>query len=312
MVLAPGKMYRPTEISLNSSEPAVYVVEQFNHRISKWNFTSSMFDFTLDPTWGTNGDGTTGQAGPVSSPTDDTLDHPTGIAYDDTNDILIVSDTNHNRLRIIDPADGSFLGSVGQGGRGINDFYKPVGIVYDTIHDILFVADELNHRVKQYDGGNPPTNPEVLDSPTPLPFNRPSSVMFQTADSLFVGDSVTNVLSRYDMDPVVFQEQIGQAGSSGAVDEWFFPGNGQVYNEGTGQVYCTNIRSNQLRNLNGTTVTDQYTNPGRGDGQLYWPEAAIRASAGITYTFVANTRNNRIEVFSNFDTFETNFGSPYA
>ena len=134
MVLVAGKMYRPTDVTVDIATNSVYVVEQFNHRISKWDYTDNDFDFTLDASWGSNGDGTSGQGGPIGDggSTDNSLYRPSGIAFDGTR--LVVTDTFHNRLRTLAIADGAFIDSVGQGGRGDNDFYHPAGI---AVNDAL-------------------------------------------------------------------------------------------------------------------------------------------------------------------------------
>ena len=48
MTLQAGKMYRPTDVAFDAQDNTVYVVEQFNHRVSKWNYTPGEFTFTID------------------------------------------------------------------------------------------------------------------------------------------------------------------------------------------------------------------------------------------------------------------------
>ena len=65
MVLVAEKMYRPTDVAVDVATNSVYVVEQFNHRISKWDYTDMNYDFTLDASWGSNSDGTSGEGAPI-------------------------------------------------------------------------------------------------------------------------------------------------------------------------------------------------------------------------------------------------------
>jgi len=51
MVLDAGKMYRPSDVAFGGTG-IVFVVEQFNHRVSKWTYTQPSYTFTLDTTWG--------------------------------------------------------------------------------------------------------------------------------------------------------------------------------------------------------------------------------------------------------------------
>lgn len=53
MPLVAGKMYRPTDVAVDIANDSVYVVEHFNHRISKWTYSPGAtppanFVFTLD------------------------------------------------------------------------------------------------------------------------------------------------------------------------------------------------------------------------------------------------------------------------
>ena len=45
--LVPGKMFRPTDLAVTPDDDAVFVVEQFNHRISKWLYVPGNFNFSL-------------------------------------------------------------------------------------------------------------------------------------------------------------------------------------------------------------------------------------------------------------------------
>ena len=53
MVLDAGKMYRPSDVAFGGAG-IIFVVEQFNHRVSKWTYTQPSYTFTLDGTWGSN------------------------------------------------------------------------------------------------------------------------------------------------------------------------------------------------------------------------------------------------------------------
>jgi len=181
MVLVAGKMYRPTDVAVDVATNSVYVVEQFNHRISKWDYTDTNYEFLIDPTWGSNGDGTSGEGAPVTGVTDNALYRPSGIVFDGTR--LVVTDTFHNRIRTLAAVDGAWIGSTGQGGFTINDFYHPFGIATDG--NTLVIADELNNRAVKYTVAATPTTPVLLPAPTPLGFNRPHGVSFDVTNGFF-------------------------------------------------------------------------------------------------------------------------------
>jgi len=171
MTLVAGKMYRPSDVTVDISDNSVFVVEQFNHRISKWDYVNSSYTFTLDTSWGSNSDGTSGEGGPIGDggPNDNSLYRPTGIAFDDTNDRLYVTDTFHNRLRTLVASTGLFTVSTGTGGFDADQFYRPAGIATNgvTTPSTIVIADELNRRVVKYSiSGGVPDTPIVLEDPS--------------------------------------------------------------------------------------------------------------------------------------------------
>jgi hypothetical protein len=313
MVLDPGKMYRPTDVAFDVANKSVFVVEQFNHRISKWDYTASNFDFVLDGSWGSNSDGTSGEGGPIGDggSTDNSLYRPTGIVFE--NSRLVVTDTFHNRIRTLTASSGEFIdsGSVGEGGSGINDFYHPAGIATDN--SILVIADELNHRAVRYTVGDTPSAPAELDTPNPLAFNRPHGVIFEATNNFFmVTDSFNGVISRYDTAATTFLAQFGAPGTTGT--DLFFPGSGHGILTGNATTAFADTRNNILKTVATDTIANTTnTSPGTGPGDLYYPESVSSFQDTSNYVLAANTLNNRVEAYSNIAaalTFEVNFGSP--
>lgn len=307
MVLDPGKMYRPSGIAVDIATNSVYVVEQFNHRISKWDYTDTNYDFTLDVAWGSNGDGTSGVGAPVTGVTDNALYRPTGIVFDGTR--LVVTDTFHNRIRTLNTSTGAWLGSTGQGGDGTSDFYHPAGIATDGTN--LVIADELNNRAVRYTSADTPITPIILADPTPLPFNRPHGVTYDGIN-FTVTDSYHGVISRYDA-TFVFFAQSGTPGTEGL--ELFFPGSGNGILGGITLTAFADTRNNNLKTLLfGTIAGTTGTTAGTENGQLYFPETVESfVDAATNYVIAANTLNNRVEAYSNIAsalTFQANFGTP--
>lgn len=214
-ILEPGKMYRPTAIAVDVATDKVYVIEQFNHRISRWDYTADAFDFTLDATFGTNGVvGTPGGAGD-GGPTDTNLQFPTDIVLNSAGNFLI-SDTGNHRIRVMD-ASGNFIESFGSPGQATtgNEFYKPSGIDVDNTDDILMIADEFNNRCQAYSSVSPYTFVGISDQPTGLHnLIRPAGVTYDSVNDVFsVSERLGNHINEYDDDGITFVAQFGSAGT---------------------------------------------------------------------------------------------------
>lgn len=318
MVLDPGKMYRPTDIVFGGAG-IVFVVEQFNHRVSKWTYTHPTYTFTLDGTWGSNSDGTSGEGAPIGDggPTDNALYRPTGIAFDATNSRLYVTDTFHNRVRVLNSATGAFISSFGTGGFGISNFYRPAGIAIEALTDGgIVIADELNHRAVIYDvNGGSPNNPIILPAP-PLSFVRPHGVVYDITNNEYnVSDSQRGLISSYD-EIGVFINQYGTPGSAPANVNLFYPGSGEGLLSGGVTTIFADTRNNALKTTNDETLDlTTGTIPGTGNGNLYWPESVSAFTDTVNYVLAANTLNNRVETYSSAAAVLTsqspfNFGSP--
>ena len=325
MVLDAGKMYRPTDISFGESA-VVYVAEQFNHRVSAWIFNDDTYTFIIDDgNWGSNNtDGTSGEGGPIGAgdDTDNSLYRPTGIAFDSDNARVYVTDTFHNRIRVIDSDDGVFLSSFGESGSGTSDFYHPAGIAVETLvgDTKMVIADELNHRAVMYDtNGGEPENPVVLADPsdtTGLSFVRPHGVVFDANNNTFnVTDSARGLISSYNGTTGAYIDQYGTPGSSPANVNLFYPGSGEGLLSGTTSTVFADTRNNTLKTMDSETIAlTTGVSAGTNNGQLYYPESVSAFTHSVSnYVLVANTFNNRIEAYSNVAaalTFQANFGSP--
>jgi len=274
--------------------------------------TGSILTPIVTTPWGTNRDGTTGNPGFIGDGgVDDTaLNNPTCIICDGTR--LVVTDTGHHRIRTIDPTTGGFIASVGQGGRGASDFYRPAGISINDAQDVLVIADEFNHRAKRYTVGDTPTLIGILNDPSDsgkLSFQRPHGIIFgRTNNFFYVVDNQRGLISRYASDGS--GDALGQFGNPSII-----PSGGHGLLGGTPNTVFANRIKNTINTINLQTISvTTGSTPGTGDGKLYHPNSVGSwVDASREYVVIANTLNNRIEVFSNVGnalTLENNFGRP--
>ena len=119
-------------VSAAGSQGLVYVVDEDNHRIQKFD---SVGNFITK--WGGFGSG------------DGQFSSPSGISVDSQGLVYVVDEDNH-RIQKFD-SDGNFIskwGSEGSGGDG--QFSSPSGISVDS-QGLVYVVDEGNHRIQKFD-----------------------------------------------------------------------------------------------------------------------------------------------------------------
>ncbi len=88
---------------------------------------------------------------------DQTLRFPGKVVADEERNRLFLSDSNHNRVLVLDLA-GNVLDVIGDAGKGSIDgkfeecaFFRPQGLAYDNARNSLFIADTDNHLVRVAD-----------------------------------------------------------------------------------------------------------------------------------------------------------------
>lgn len=316
--LAAGKMYRPTAMEINSAANTLYVVEQFNHRVSKWNYTAGLFNFTLDDTWGDKNptDGTTGNPGRPTALDDSNLNFPTGIAQNSATDSLFVSDTLNHRIRVINKTTGVFETSFGTPGRGDGQLYRPTHLDDNDATGDLAIADSFNHRISVFENSGA-FNFTGIATPPAEGFHTPHGVKHNTTNQKFYySDVIRGKMYPYDDTGLTPSgDPFGTPGTDPTDPfQLFYPGGSNGSTGVGGDSWLTDTRNNKIKEYDstGNTITIKITGEGTGDGQLYWPQHTTGFSNGGTgYLCVCNTLNNRIEVYDRgTGNFETNFGSP--
>jgi streptogramin lyase len=145
-----GQLDDPYGVAVDASGN-VYVAEEGNHRVQKFDSTGSFVT-----KWGTYGSG------------DDELNSPAGVAVDSSGQVY-VADAANNRIQKFDSNGTSLLmwgwgvddGSSefqtctsgcqsGISGAGDGQFDDPIGVWVDA-SGIVYVAGQYNHRIQKFD-----------------------------------------------------------------------------------------------------------------------------------------------------------------
>ncbi|AFS81213.1 fibronectin type III domain-containing protein [Candidatus Nitrosopumilus koreensis AR1] len=159
----------PNGMVIDNSDNILFVVDSGNDRIV-------MFEIV---------DGTTCPSGTVKSVDgicylkefgssgDDAgeFDNPYDLAFDSSNNLLYVADSENNRIQIFEIVDGTtcpsnteeiidgvcFVEEFGSLGTTDGKFDTPKGIAFDSSNNLLYVADSNNNRIQAFELNSEPT-----------------------------------------------------------------------------------------------------------------------------------------------------------
>ena len=166
----------------------MYVADTFNNRIEAISVSQCSNNTTVVPIWsvGTRGSG----SGQFIKPWD--------IAYDPTQNRLLVTDTDNSRIVALNPSNGaveSLFPSITKGAAP-GQVQQPEGIAVDASGNI-WVADTGNNRVEEFTGAGTFANQMVgtygccFNAPN-TDLNAPQGLAFDTNGLLYVADANNN------------------------------------------------------------------------------------------------------------------------
>ena len=166
----------------------MYVADTFNNRIEAISVSQCSNNTTVTPIWsvGTRGSG----SGQFIKPWD--------IAYDPTQNRLLVTDTDNSRLVALTPTNGaveSLFPSITKGSAP-GQVQQPEGIAVDASGSI-WVADTGNNRVEEFTGAGTFANQMVgtygccFNAPN-TDLNAPQGLAFDGNGLLYVADANNN------------------------------------------------------------------------------------------------------------------------
>jgi len=127
---APEQLYNPRGIAVDHATGWVYVVDEYNNRIKKFDAAG-----TLLKQWGSNGNGA-GQ-----------FNVPFGIALDADGNVY-VADSSNNRIQKFD-SNGGYLTQWGSAGSGAGEFSSPYDVAVHP-NGTIDVCDTGNNRIQVF------------------------------------------------------------------------------------------------------------------------------------------------------------------
>jgi DNA-binding beta-propeller fold protein YncE len=212
-----------------------------------------------------------------------------------------------NRIEVYSP-DGTYLRSVGTGGKGVGELDEPGAIKFDPTSGNLYVGDVFNSQIDIYE----PLTGEFVSSfgsftgqVPDRPFFGPGGFEFDAKGDLYVPDFSGDVIKVYDRAGEL-TKTIGASGS-GPVE---FLGPAAVgISPKTGNLYVTDQFNNRIQVLNKDgEFLFAFGSEGTAPGQFNEPIGLDIDEFDNVY--VADSQNGRVQVFDAQGKFLTEYGEP--
>jgi len=233
------------------------------------------------------------------------FDDPFGITTD-SNDRIIVSDTNNHRIQVFD-STGAPQFEFGSLGSAPGQFDFPSGVTTDS-NDRIIVADTLNNRIQVFDSTGAPQFEFGSAGSGPGQFNFPNGVTTNSNDRIIVADTNNHRIQVFDS-AGVFQSEFGEEGMIG--QEKFSLPKG-VTTDSNDKIIVADSNNHRIVVLDPTASFEirRFGTFGSGPGQFFTPIGVTTDSNnGI---IVADVINNRIQGFDSAGVFQFEFGSAGA
>lgn len=289
--------------------------------------------------------GTTGQA-----TTGGEFYRPSGIDVDNTDDVLMIADEFNNRCQAYSSVSPYTFVGISQQPTGLHNLIRPAGVTYDSTNDVFTVSERLGNHINEYDDdgitfvaqfGSSGTDNSDAQNSLYRPTGGHGIIQPNTLSPL--ADSFRNRIKEVDSSTDTITHYIGQVGTGATATATISGGAVTTYNVtagGTGYVTPPSVIIPPEAGTPSTTASSDVTvsggavtviaadafgvgytdgtfdvsfNKGTGtqEGDMYQPNSAIGFADTANYTLVANTKNNRVEVFKE-NQYRASFGSPFA
>ena len=233
--------------------------------------------------------------------------YPSGLEYSDFDDTLVVADTGNHKIKKFDPATGDLLWEVGGYGTGSGKFSDPrdVGVGSDGS---IYVADTGNSRIARLNPDGTwntfwkgPAG-DTVGSPIGLSVSRVDG-----HDRVYIADGLKLRVRVWN---AALTSQLLSASANGLC---VFSNVRDVDADADGNMYVANYLKNDILKLDedGTSLT-KWGTKGVANGQFknpYGVRVMTDPEDGAERVYVADSNNDRIQVFSKNGAFIDKFGT---
>ena len=321
---------KPAGLVIDDSEDILYVADTGNNRIRMFELTdddncpSGTDEVVNDEVCFVDDFGSFGND-------EGEFDEPSGLTFDEDENMLYVADTENNRIQVFEIIAGNtcpsgtdeiidgvcFVEEFGTSGSTDGKFNAPSGLAIDEDNGLLYVADTDNNRIQMLSStGSSSDTISFSDKFGSVgddndEFDKPTGLAIDNSDQLYIVDSENNRIKIYDLtggnncpsgtdeiinDEVCFDDDFGSSGSS---DGRFDIPTGLAIDKGNGDIYVVDSDNNRVQRFqsNGDFDNLEFGSSSSGDDEYLGTPSAIAVHKKTDYIYVADSTADSISVF---------------
>jgi DNA-binding beta-propeller fold protein YncE len=233
--------------------------------------------------------------------------YPSGLEFSAFDDTLVVADTGNHKIEKFDAATGALLWAVGGYGTALGKFSDPRDVGVGTDGSI-YVADTGNTRIVKLDANGTPIlfwkgpASETVGSPIGISVHQVGGV-----DKVYVADGSKLSVRTWN---AALTTQLESAHSN---ESCVFSNVRDADADSDGNIYVANYLKNDILKLqpDGTCIT-KWGSKGTQNGLFknpYGVRVAVDPEDGAERVYVADSNNNRVQVFSKTGTYVDKVGT---
>jgi DNA-binding beta-propeller fold protein YncE len=158
------------------------------------------------------------------------LEQPTGIAWDSAHQLLFVTDTGSQSIKVFDRL-GTLVAEFGERGHGTGEFNFPTYLWFDP-QDELLVTDSLNFRIQRFADGGEYLHAFGKNGDRVGHFARPKGIATDSFGHVYVIDALLNAMQVFSSDGdflIAIGQQGGEPGQFWLPNGIFISGDNTIY-----------------------------------------------------------------------------------
>ncbi|SJZ53423.1 SBBP repeat-containing protein [Sediminibacterium ginsengisoli] len=269
---------------------AVYVADQYNHRVQKWLPGAK--------------EGITVAGGHNQGSFSNQLDYPYGIVVDKAGNIY-VADANNHRVQKWAPGAAEGVTVAGGNGRGAaaNQLSFPYGLAIDGEGN-LYIADNYNHRIQKWAPGAVNGTTVAGGNGAGDQLNQlkyPNGVAVDAAGNIYVADAMNDRVQYWKKGAVQGQIIAGGKGRGNREDQLYFPS--AIWLDENNGLYISDNTNHRIQYWASGATAGITVAGGKGQGtdmsSLRYPYAICLDTKGRLY--ITDQYNHRVQRYVHND-----------